>query len=368
MRNRIYILSLLAAALVAIASLVYDYSKSADRTPYHPYWYSLAQYGCAPEWFSDAKLGIRMHWGPQTDSLLKLFREAGAGYLLCTNQPSDMPGSRMRLARKQGFRLGMTIRSTGKNRKDIKRAWNSLCSHCPDLVGIEDTLLLSPTYESETLRALSHLYNKHYRQSGRKNGAVVLAEDVSGDRKHSLVWDATGHLPQGIVNQPWQVTLGLDSLDAATLIHRLLVIVSRNGNLLLDVPLRPDGSLDARHRATLQEVADWMRVNGEGLIGTRPWYYSSEESATGMICFVQKGGDEVIYAHLAAWPDDGQIHIQSLSPYSDVSRSLVTQVELMGYNGRLEYRQDGEGVTVTLPAGVCPSPLSPTLKLTTVIF
>lgn len=364
MRNRIHILSLLAVLAIALAFTMPSFKKQ----PYQPYWYSLTQYGCAPEWFRDAKLGIRMHWGTQTDSLLELFREAGASYLLCTNQPSDMPKSRMRMARKLGFRLGMAIHSAGENRKDIKRAWSGLYRYCPDLVGIEDTLLLAPPYEWEALRALAHLYNKHYQRSGAKNEAVVLAGDVSGDRSDYLVWDATESIPQGIAEKPWQATLGLDSLDAATLIHRLLDIVSLGGNLLLDVPLRPDGSLDARHRATLQQVADWMRVNGEGVIGTRPWCYSSEEGASGEIRFVQKGGDDVIYAHLAAWPDDGRVLIRALSPYSDVLRGLVTRVELLGYNGRLEYRQDCTGVAITLPDSVRPNPLSPTLRLETVKF
>lgn len=364
MRNRTYILSLLAVLAIALAFTM----PSFKEQPYQPYWYSLTQYGCAPEWFRDAKLGIRMHWGPQTDSLLELFREAGAGYLLCTNQPSDMPKSRMRMARKQGFRLGMAIRPTGEDRKAIKRVWSGLRSYCPDLVGIEDTLLLAPPYEREALRALAHLYNKHYQQSRVKNEAVVLAGDVSGDRRDCLVWCATDSLPQAITERPWQATLGLDSLDATTLIHSLLDIVSLGGNLLLDVPLRPDGSLDARHRATLQQVADWMRVNGEGVIGTRPWCYSSEESDIGEIRFVQKGGDDVIYAHLAAWPDDGHVLIRTLSPYSDVLRGLVTRVELLGYDGRLEYRQDGVGVAFTLPDSVRPDSLSPTLRLETIKF
>jgi alpha-L-fucosidase len=58
---------------------------------------------------------------------------------------------------------------------------------------------------------------------------------------------------------------------ARLVVQRLCDIVSKNGNLLLSVPLRGDGSLDEDEVAILEALARWFAVNGEAIYGTRPW-------------------------------------------------------------------------------------------------
>jgi len=54
-------------------------------------------------------------------------------------------------------------------------------------------------------------------------------------------------------------------------IDLLVDVVARDGNLLLNLPLRPDGTLDEEELAILDEITAWMKVNGEAIHGTRPW-------------------------------------------------------------------------------------------------
>ena len=60
----------------------------------------------------------------------------------------------------------------------------------------------------------------------------------------------------------------------------LLDIVSKNGNLMLSVPVRGDGTIDEREVAFLEGMAAWMKTNGEGIFGSRPWKVYGEGPST----------------------------------------------------------------------------------------
>jgi alpha-L-fucosidase len=104
----------------------------------------------------------------------------------------------------------------------------------------------------------------------------------------------------------------------------LVDIVSKNGNLLLDIPQRPDGTLDDECNYLLQSIGGWMRVNGEGIYGTRPWTVYAEGPSQVVIQhykednvpwtiedfrFTQKGGN--VYAFQMKWPEGGKTVIRS---------------------------------------------------------
>jgi alpha-L-fucosidase len=111
-------------------------------------------------------------------------------------------------------------------------------------------------------------------------------------------------------------------------IHSLIDIVSRNGNLLLSVPLRGDGTLDEDEHAFLAGLASWMRVHGVAIYGTRPFAVFGEgppdAAAAGTfnekrqrpyttedIRFVTKG--DILYAFAFVWPNDGKLLIKTLA-------------------------------------------------------
>ena len=108
-------------------------------------------------------------------------------------------------------------------------------------------------------------------------------------------------------------------------VHMLVDIVSKNGNLLLNVVLRPDGSLDPEVETMLHQLADWTAVNGEAIYGTRPWLVYGEGAVQAKggafkenfnysakdIRFTTKG--KTLYAIALGWPEDGKMVIKSLA-------------------------------------------------------
>ena len=70
---------------------------------------------------------------------------------------------------------------------------------------------------------------------------------------------------------PWFYRRGASYETPNAIIDMFVDIVAKNGNLLLNVPLRADGTLDAAAENLLSEMAAWTAVNGEAIYGTRPW-------------------------------------------------------------------------------------------------
>jgi len=151
----------------------------------------------------------------------------------------------------------------------------------------------------------------------------------------------------------------------------LVDITSKNGNLLLNVVLRPDGSLDPEVETMLHQLADWSAINGEAIYGTRPWliYGEGEVKAKGGafkenyqysandIRFTTKG--KTLYAIALGWPTN-HFTIRSLAKTDDPGVNKIERVELLGYQGNfiqrllgwhrcLKFTQTAKALTVELP-------------------
>ena len=152
-------------------------------------------------------------------------------------------------------------------------------------------------------------------------------------------------------------------------------IVSKNGNLLLNIPVRGDGTIDTDEVKFLEETAAWMDVNSEAIFGTRPWVvYGEGPSTTAQrrqgggsfnegrtrytaedLRFTIKG--DVLYAIGLVWPAaGGKLTIKSLASNSPRVKGKIGAVHLLGQDGPLETTRDANGLTVTLPA---PKPGTP---------
>ena len=154
-------------------------------------------------------------------------------------------------------------------------------------------------------------------------------------------------------------------------IQMLVDIVSKNGNLLLNVVQRPDGSLDPEVEQMLADLAAWNAIHGEAIYGTRPWLVYGEghvktkggnfkedfKYTAQDIRFTTKG--DALYAIALGWPADNRLVVRSLAP----AAGPISSVGLLGYNGKLSWQQTVEGLIVTLPAEK-PSPYTVGLKIT----
>jgi alpha-L-fucosidase len=143
-------------------------------------------------------------------------------------------------------------------------------------------------------------------------------------------------------------------------IQRLCDVVSKNGNLLLSVPLRGDGTHDSDEEAILADLARWFAINGNGIYGTRPWRTFGEGpnvppkgmqseaemkpyTAEDIRITASNGG---LNLFLLDWPD-GEARIACLGRRP--AGGVIERVTLNG-GGPVTFTQDEDALRLTLPA------------------
>jgi alpha-L-fucosidase len=146
------------------------------------------------------------------------------------------------------------------------------------------------------------------------------------------------------------------------IVHQLIDIVSKDGNLLLNIGPRSDGTIPDEVRKVLLDVGAWLNVNGEAIYGSRPWRLYGEgptKVATGAFHdtettkytaedfrFTTKG--DVLYAIGLSWPAKGEAVIHSLMPAA--GGKPVQRIALLGGSDQLSFEQRADGLHVQLPA------------------
>ena len=250
--------------------------------------------------------------------------------------------------------------------------------HKPDLVYFDDTTLPLWPESDAGLRLAAHYYNSNARwHDGRQEG-VITTKGLTPEQQQCLVWDVErGALPQINLN-PWQTCTCLGSWHydrtrytkntyktALRVIRMLADIVSKNGNLLLSVPVRADGTLDKREEAILDSIGVWMDTNSESIYGTRPWRQFGEgpdaedirpmqglgfnevkkEYTPQDMRFTQKGN--ALYAIIFLRPEDGKVLIKSLAGMQD----KIKKVQILG-RGSVKFVCNNQGLSLSLPSSL----------------
>jgi alpha-L-fucosidase len=152
-------------------------------------------------------------------------------------------------------------------------------------------------------------------------------------------------------------------------IHWLIDTVSKNGTFILNVPGRPDGTIDSKEVAVLDGITSWMEVNGEAIYATRPWKISGEgpnmvkagsfqgDSVSKLgekdIRFTRNKANTVIYAIALGWPSE-PISVKSLGLSAATSPGKIVRVELVGTDARLDWKQQSDALQVQLPRSYRP--------------
>lgn len=228
---------------------------------------------------------------------------------------------------------------------------------------------------------IAHYYNA---DAGRRNGPPQVVYTCKQESKGMWIQDLERGVMAGVRPEPWQTDTSIGDWyynkdwkyrGADWVIQMLVDIVSKNGNLLLNVVQRPDGTLDPEAERVLAEMADWMAINGEGIFETRPWMVHGEGPVRAKgghfgedfaysardVRFTTKG-DKTLYAFALGWPADRKLVIRSLAQFPGVTSKIV-EVALLGHQGKIAWKHTAEGLVVELPEKQ-PAKYAVALKLT----
>jgi alpha-L-fucosidase len=273
--------------------------------------------------------------------------------------------------------------------KFFNRIIDLIDKYQPDLLYFDDTVM--PIYPTSDVgpRIAAYLYNTNLARNGKLE-AVMTGKDLTGNNaawRKALVYDLENGISGGAETLPWQTDTCISSWHykrsrfeqhqykpAPQVIHMLVDIVSKNGNLMLSIPVRGEGTIDDDEVKILESVAAWMGVNSEGIYGTRPWktYGEGPTQASSRtqtipnytsrdIRFTTKG--DALYAFVMAWPESREVVIKALAANSQqVDARKVAEVSLLGYGGKLEWSQTADGLAVKLPEKA-PSEPAVTLRI-----
>ena len=276
---------------------------------------------------------------------------------------------------------GVTVPDRDYIEKFYNRTADLINKYEPDLLYFDDTALPLSQISDVGLRIAAHFYNKNIKVNKGSLEAVLNGKILDEEQRKCMVWDIERGQSNRIEPFVWQTDTCIGSWHydrriydrkgyktAKTVIHTLADVVSKNGNLLLSVPLRGDGSIDSEERIVVEGVADWMAINKECIFDTRPWKIFGEGpaiaaaaplSAQGFnegrgkpfgaedIRFTVKG--DTIYAIPLGWPDTGKVTIKSLSAGNANYPGAIQRVELLGSGEALIFERTSEGLSVKLP-------------------
>lgn len=134
-----------------------------------------------------------------------------------------------------------------------------------------------------------------------------------------------------------------------SLVRSLVDIVSKNGNLLLNVGPMADGTIPALQLERLRGLGQWLDVNGDAIFDTRPWQVAEGKTDSGIdVRFTQKG--DSLYATLLATPQATQFVLNDLRATEGATIHLLSQA------APLSWQQREEGILVELAQPLSPGP------------
>ena len=283
---------------------------------------------------------------------------------------------------------GATVPSQAYCEKFYNRTIDLINKFHPDLLYFDDTGLPLYPVSDAGLRIAAHYYNSNMALHKGKQEAVLFGKVLTDEQKKCMTWDVERGAPDRIQNLPWQTCTCIGDWhyntrvydenrykSAKDVILMLIDVVSKNGNLLLNIPVKGDGSLDDREIAVLEGIAAWMDVNKESIFGTRPWKIYGEgpaaEAANPIhaqgfnegkvklsardLRFNQKG--RILYVTVMGVPEE-DILVKSLA----FTEKSISRIELLGSKEAVRWNQSVEGLKITKP-GKAPNNIALVYKL-----
>jgi alpha-L-fucosidase len=177
---------------------------------------------------------------------------------------------------------------------------------------------------------------------------IVVDRAVPGEQQNYLTPEQ--HIPETGLPYPWETCMTMGNSwsyvpndvykPAGEIVEKLVDIVSKGGNYLLNIGPGPDGELDPAAYQRLKEIGAWMRTNGEAIYGSRMFTVFGEGEK---IRFTQSKDGHTRYVFLLDFPKEPLLLTKI--PFSKNAR-----LQMLGSTGKLKWKMTSQGVEVNLPA------------------
>lgn len=225
---------------------------------------------------------------------------------------------------------------------------------------------------------MADYYNRQLKTKGKVDGfAIVKFRHPTNGTVNTAEFD----FPDSInASQPWirEAPVGdwfyapNFTYDSGSMIRFIIEAIARDGNVALNIPLRPDGSIEDGCVEMLEKVGKWMKINGEAVYGSKAWKTLGEgEMVNGKLKTLPGGGlgskqanfrfeaqdirftlgkNGKLYAFMMNVPSAGQtVVVHSLADGKGYLASKIKSVKLLGYKGSIQWKMSSDGLQVTYP-------------------
>jgi alpha-L-fucosidase len=249
----------------------------------------------------------------------------------------------------------------------------------PDLIYFDDTALPLWPISDAGLKLAANFYNLNNQWHGTNDDGVLFGKVLTPDQRQCMVWDIERGQANAIEPLHWQTDTCLGNWHydrniyerhgyktTKTVIQTLADVVSKNGNLLLSVPVRGDGTIDDEEVKIVEGIAGWMEVNRECIFDTQPWKIFGEGPASAGAKLRAEGFNEgkgkpfsaedyrftvkgnTLYAIELGWPTNG-VNIKSLGKSANLLEGKIRKIELLGSGEEIKWKQTPDALVIDQP-------------------
>ena len=190
-----------------------------------------------------------------------------------------------------------------------------------------------------------------YNESPAKEN-IVVNDRWGSDTKSAHGSFQTSEYGSGKIagNRPWEETRGIgasfgynrnENLEqyatSEQLVHELINVVARGGNLLLNIGPTADGTIPVIMQQRLADIGNWLKVNGDAIYETKAWNNAPPVNKQTDLFFTQKGKN--IYAIITSWKKELVI--------KNITKPMA--VSMPGFNGNIGFNYKNNTLSITMP-------------------
>ncbi len=275
----------------------------------------------------------------------------------------------------------------------VARRFETIDKYQPDMLWFD--MNTDHATDALKIRVAAYYYNRA-REWGKQ--VAISAKQAAWVTGQIMDYEREGRSPMELTDWVWQpddpiqdkfgYVEGIHPGPPGGYVVRIIENVSKNGNYLLNISPKADGTIPQEQQDVLLAIGQWLGVNGEAIYSTRPWIKFGEgpvaDACTASMVKIRASGNfagrlngqnmagdgvggggvshngykpqdirfttrgDTLYATVMSWPGDQAVTVTSLATGQPL-RGKVAQVELLGHAGSLEFSQDAQGLKVRFP-------------------